>query len=377
MYDTKNTVSVDRDGISNNTNDLFRTSPVGSISSAISDSFYGINHRQTPGMVPPNKDYYGYTFFTRPLMNLTSENIRGHRELSHLLTKNEKSIPRVIRCLLDPRLALNYKGNPIISTPLVDNQNPFIPLLTNNLISMNGYPDIVAPIFESQQGMYKEVFGFVDGIININQSFDITANFRNLSGDPITFMFHVWLQYMQNVFEGIMVPHMDNLIQRRIDYNTRIYRLVMDPSKRFIKKIAATNASIPISTPLGQAFNFDSQQPIDATNAQIGITFRSFGARYNDPILIKEFNETSKMFNKSMVDTAKEIETAISDIKAANLKDPGKELHKASRKNGWVRLADNEVGIMNNRGYPYINPDTYELVWYLDEVTYNSILAGF
>ena len=86
------------------TDDVFQVLPVGSLTTAIGDSFYGINHRQQPGSISINKDFYGLTFFTRPRLNLTTANIRAVRELTPLLSGESTSIQRIIRSLLDPEL---------------------------------------------------------------------------------------------------------------------------------------------------------------------------------------------------------------------------------------------------------------------------------
>ena len=57
--------------MSDDVDDVYSKTSIGSIDSAISKSFYGINHRQTPSAIQINKDYYGLTFFTRPELNLT------------------------------------------------------------------------------------------------------------------------------------------------------------------------------------------------------------------------------------------------------------------------------------------------------------------
>jgi hypothetical protein len=160
--------------------DYFSSTPIGSVDRAMGNNLYGINHRQTPGLVPSNKDTYGLTFFTRPQLNLQADNIRTERKFYSLLSKNELSMQRYIRCMLDPRLnvGVNVKHlasdsaredkvvytYPAVTTPLIDVHQAFIPVLTNNLITLSGWPDVTAPVFESDAGMYKESYAQVDGL---------------------------------------------------------------------------------------------------------------------------------------------------------------------------------------------------------------------
>lgn len=328
-----------------NIDQLQLLSNISPASSAIGSSFYGINHRQIPPAIQINRDYFGLAFFTRPYMNLSTPNLQTHRLFTPLLSTDENSLPRIIRCLLDYTEA--SRG---ITSPFVDPQQAFISPLTNHLLSLSGWPDISVQTFTSHEGLYKEVFGFVDGnIAEKVQSFDLTATYRNLPGDPITTLFFYWCEYMAAVYEGSLVPFPDALFNNEIDYNTRIYRVILDSSKTKVQKIAATGASFPLSAPVGAAFNFDSQAgPLNSSNDQISINLRCFGATYLDDILIDEFNRTVVLFNANMSD--------------------------AKRTSTYTKIPIAVLPIFNNSGYARIDPTTYELEWWIDTPTYTSML---
>lgn len=335
-------------------------SPSGALSTAIGDNFYGINHRQQPGSIPINRDMHGLTFFTRPRLNLTNDNIRTVRQLTPLLTKESMSIQRIIRCLLDPELARSGS----ISSPFVDSQQAFIPMLTNNLLSMSGWPDLEARMFTSHEGVYGEAFSMVDSVVQNYSTYDITANFRNIPGDPITLMFLIWLHYMSQVYLGNIVPYPDALIQNEIDYNTRIYRLVLDATKTKVQKIAACGASLPWSCPIGAAFNFESDRPLNQSNDQLTIQFRCMGAQYQDDILIDEFNRTTALFNDTM--SASYFKTLPKRV--------GGYVYSETTNPYYVRVTMEELEIFNNRGYPRIDPETYTLEWWVSKQEYANRL---
>lgn len=347
-----------------NTDDIFQNLPIGSIEKAIGNNLYGFNHRQIPGMVPMNKDVYGLTFFVRPQLNLTPQNIRNVRLFYSLLTANPTSLQRFIRCSLDPRIMIGLEGangslaGNGLKCPMVDNNHAFIPVLTNNLTSLSGWPDISAPTFTSKSGAYNEAYSQVDGITKNYETFDMDVTFRNTRGDPILFLFYVWVHYSALVYEGLLVPYIDYLLENEIDYSSRIYRLVLDESRRYVKKIAATGASFPISVPMGSFMDFSSERPYNDQNKDITIRFKSIGAQYFDDILIREFNATVRIFNPDMVAvmTAKRIPN---DLTIA-----GK----------LVKVPPGLVVYFNNRGYPWINPDNYELEWWIPiDVYHNKI----
>jgi hypothetical protein len=314
--------------------DFFQTTPLGSIEKAIGNNLYGFNHRQIASAVPINKDNYGFTFFTRPQLNLTGDNIRNVRRFYPLLTTNPLTVHRFIRCVLDPRLA--YEG---VTCPLLDNQQAFITVLTNNLNNISGWPDIVVPTFTTKEGLYKEAYSQVDGIAENYSAYNINATFRNTRGDPIVYLFYVWAFYQSLVFQGLLVPYPDYIVQNRLDYNTRIYRLVLDVSRRYVTKIAACGIAFPISNPIGQFFDFSNDKPYNDQSRDITIQFQCLGAQYFDDILVKEFNYTTQIFNPDMRD--------------------------GRRESTLVKLSTNLIGYFNNRGYPRINPDDYELEWWV------------
>ena len=335
--------------------DYFQSSNIGPLDKAIGNNLYGINHMQTPGAVPSNKDVYGLTFFVRPQLNLQADNIRNYRKLSHLLNQVETSVQRYVRCMLDPRLIHGYTFNnhtiPTINCPLVDNINSFIPVLTNNLISISGWPDLVVPTFTSEPGLYREQYSQVDGLVSNFESYQLSATFRNTKGDPILYMFYVWLHYMSCVFEGRMSPYIDMITENEIDYMTRIYRISLDQQKNTVTKIISCGAAFPISVPIGNFGDFNIDHPYNDQNKEISIRFQCLGFECFDDILVLEFNKTIQQFNSSMRD--------------------------GKRETTMYKVNKNLIHLFKYRGYPRINPDTYELEWWVTNTLFNSRSKAF
>lgn len=348
--------------VTNNDVDLvFRSSPMGQISTAIGDNFRGLNHRQAPSLIQINKDYYGMTFFTRPRLNLSDENTRALRCLAPLLNKSEWSLQRYIRAMLDP---VSNKKN--VTSPLVDPDMAFIPLLTNFLVSLPGWPDKEMLYSTSAEGVMKEQFNVADGTTKIYRSIDLRANFRNVQGDPVTALFDYWLEYMNGVYLGEIIPYPDSIIENEKDYETRIYRLILDSTKRYVYRIGCTGAGFPVSSPLGAAFNYEAHStgsgPINEGLQQVTIPFINSGVMYNDPILIWEFNKTTELFNSSLADIT------------PSLNEKGTPVPNDQRSSVYQKVAIDELPLFNYRGYPRIDLDTYELEWFVRKVEYREIL---
>ena len=321
---------------------LLAATPVGSHARGIANNLYGLAHNSTRSPVPMNKDSYGLTFFTRPQLCFVDRNLRNDRMFYNLLTTNPYSVGRYVRCMLDPRMSVTSR----VSCPFVDDRLGFIPILTNNITAISGWPDINMDTHTSKQGVRREAWSVADAPIDVLDAFDINCTFRNTKDEPIIMLFYYWIRYMALVFDGTFSPYLDFILENEIDYNTRIYRIVLDEHQRFVKKIAATGASFPLNVPYARFFDFNDTSPYNLQTKDIDITFKCNGATYNDPILIDEFNAVQGIFNGDM-----------------RINERGGNVDFSSR--GMEKIPPELKDQFNYRGYPYINPDTLELEWWL------------
>lgn len=320
---------------------VYQSTPLGPIDSNLVNTVYGINHRQTPAALPMNKDRYGFTFFTRPRLNLSRNNLRFVDQMYPLLSQEPASIQRIIRATLDPDSAFPASNKPQdkITSPYVDDLLPFIPMLTNLITSISGWPEFVGDTHTTPEGHYREAHSFIDGPIRVKGAFELSASFRNLPNNPVTLLFFYWLFYSAMVFEGEMLPYGDSVYEYEIDYNTRIWRLAMDPTNRYVQHIISTGASFPLNAPIGMIGNFDATQPYNDSQDTVNIRFQCIGMDYNRPIQIWEFNKLVQMFNPGM--------------------EPG------VRDQYYIQLPYEVLGFFNMRGYPQIDPRTSELQWFI------------
>lgn len=352
---------------------IFENLPISSITRALGNNLYGINFRNVRPYLPRVKDSYGFTFFTRPQLNLDFYNITNFRGFYSLLTRNRLSYQRYVRMMLDPRLGEDRESG--ITCPFVDNKNCFIPILTNTIISLSGWPDLVAPTYTSSAGLYGEEHSFVDGVTNHFEAFDVDATFENVRGNPLVYMFYTWIRYQTLVFEGILNPYLDFIIENEIDYNTRIYRIVLDSQKRYVTFAACTGASFPINVPTGNLFDFNVDSPYNNKNSEINIRFKCLGFTAFEDIVKKEFNEVVGIFNPDM---RKILEHDLNNdgTETARREDPNVSYRSIT--NNYVKIpyalaltANNDITNspfynLNFRSYPYINLFTNELEWWTD-----------
>ena len=115
---------------------------------------------------------------------------------------------------------------------------------------------------------------------------------------------------------------------------------------KYVKKIAATGASVPISIPDGASFNDSGAEKglLNSMDETQTVKFACVGAIYSDPILILTFNKTVGYFNPAMV-----------DVNKGKLGDMLKVPHN---------LKDE---LSSFPTYPRIDPYTLELEYYIDK----------
>lgn len=334
---------------------LFAATGVGSLDKAITNSFYGINHMAIPGISQTNRDHQGYVFMTRPQLNLQTPNIRNVRELYPLLNGDPRSTAKAIRCLLDPRIMAGYSvrtRNSISHVPaesciLVDNNQAFIPLITNNTVSLSGFPDGAMNTWSADVGIHKEVYNLPDGIYRNYGEYDLTLNVLNMASDPISLMMHTWLMYLECVRLGEMSPYPDYLFNNRRDYDTRIYRIVLDHRMERVTKIMACGVGYPTSNPIGMFGDFNRETPFSTQTKEIPVRIHCTGMIAYDPKLIDDFNTVVEIFNPAMED--------------------------GYRDNYMTMLSKMERRIYNFRCYPRIDPDTMEMQWWTPNDTYEAL----
>ena len=328
---------------------LTREQGTGALGARFHDLLGGYNRTQQGTAVPANTDMQGLTFFTRPNLNLSYDNVMAVRQLSVLASDNPRSYSRIIRRMLWPDSIYSDIRNDNL---IFDNRQAFMPLLSNALTNMSGWPDLTLHAYSSSEGMAKEVWMMNDSIAEINGRFDLDCTFENTLGDPISLTLFAWLLYIGGVYMGTKIqPAGYSIVQNEIDYMTRIYRFSMDWSGRFIQKWAACGAAFPTGLSMGTSFNYSRDNPYNEANKSVQASFACTIAEYNDPITLWEFNKLVVMFNPEMGD--------------------------GIREKNMVMITPEERKLFNYKGFPWINlMGSNELEWWVDKAEYISVTKG-
>lgn len=336
--------------------DILSASGLGPVDSAVTASFWGV--RRSGHLLPAPLPYEntGITFFTKPRLKLTDSNILGNL-LSLLANDNPRSMARAIRAFLDPytggsstQTATTLKGMDInvYKSDLVDPLNPFITILGNNVISMTGFPDSDLNTYTAPEGVFHETWSMADDIVTLFGRYDLSCTFRNMYGDPIGTMMYLWLYYMSAVYVGDIYPYIDSIMDNEIDYQTRIYRFVLDPTRTRVLRMFCCGASFPTAANTGANFNVTEGKSMIQESNDYSVNFTCSGAVYYDPRIIKWFNKTVVNFNASMKDGVRET--------------------------AYMKIPYDKLQSMDNMGYPRINPDNMDLEWWISPSVYNELI---
>ena len=330
---------------------------------SIANIFTGFNHRMAAWYSPKNRDHKGYTFYTRPDMCLNEANINASRRFSEMMRGGYNSQAVAIMAMLDPYSELFGvdRKNPRLGATLhkgvgIDNRQAFMPFLSNLQLSLTDWPDSSLDVYTSEEGLVREQWSMADSTYQANYAFSLNGSFRNIDGDPITTWLTIMLEYMYGVKVGTFIPRESNMIRKRIDYQSRIYRFIMDPTNTYVRKWGSAIAVFPTNDNMGSQMNVSESDVLISGSDTIDVNFAANIAHYMDPIILEEFNAVVARFNKDMYPAEGSGDEFIPEG-ASYLR----------------KLTRNEIHLFNGWGYPHIDTNSYELCWYVYESDYEYI----
>jgi len=243
-------------------------------------------------------DHVGYSFFTRPMLNLTKDNIRNDRKLYAYLSTDHSDVSSYVRVMLDRLLAV--ANDDPVTCPLADNLQAFIPILSRNLLSATGHPDVAVDSYTSPLGSRNQQYNILDGTDDIYRSVDLTLVFKNTVEDAVYRIWTVWIRYMVMVKQGIMSPYTGFIARRLVDSHSRLWRIILTPDKKRVKRIGATGPLYPDVNAVGKYYDITDDGAYNKAASTHSVKVKCMVMTYDDPILIHEFNRTVGFFNPSM-----------------------------------------------------------------------------
>ena len=368
----------------------------GPVKNRVQKAFYGTDIEGIGNQLPIANNNTGYVFFTRPCLNLTNGNMANNKRMMPFMRSDPNSIEAAVRATLDPlssrgKLDDDDSDTHIISN-LIDPLNPFIAILSNSIVSLSGWPEAVLDAYTSTPGMRNETQSKPDGYVINYGSYSLNATFKNVVGGGVQKLVQLWQLYMSSTHIGEMYRYPQFIANSEFDFNTRIYRLIMDPSKKYVMEIAACGAAWPSVDTSPNNFNFNIDNPTIDEEKEISYRFNCDGFLHNDPSLIYEFNAHCGIFNTAMMPSDPEDDVGEEKVKGEvfdfknqgsklaaikSIANMGKDLFSTSpgkRTDLLIRLSGEEQKKeFNNKAYPRIDPETMELLWYANPADQDKI----
>jgi hypothetical protein len=317
----------------------------------------GINKKKR--LPPTDRSLFTQVFWTRPQLRLTRDNLYRSNKLARLLNKDPLSIERYVLLTLDRRLGLKapekfalgsgqgaYKKlNEVLTSPLVNNESPFISVFNNALETLTGWPDILFEFFTSKEGLRGEQYLYPDGINEYNRAFDLNARFLNVIEEPVSLILDTWLEYMYQVKKGNIIPYWDLQISREVDSQTGIFVFVLASDNRSIKHVAKTIGT-PASNPVGKIFDYDRNGNKATEMQDIDVLIKCSATRYDEPWLLYDFNKTVASWNPDLYKYL-----------------TGGDLSGS----GYIELPPELYDAFNNEAIPFIDLRYNKLEWLVKE----------
>jgi hypothetical protein len=245
--------------------------------------------RFTRSMLPSNNMHKGYTFITRPLLNLTNMQCMMDPHFVALMNEDPLTVPFAIRCLLDHRWADSHREM-TRNCPLYQPASPFIPYVGNSVIGMTGWPDNVLYTETTEGGYFGEDLTLAIGTDRLSKTFDISVTFRDIQGSPVLALFDYWTKWIGNAADGIQTAYADAIESNRLDYTCSIYRFTLDPTQRYIMWWSKGTGCFPKSPPVGALFNMNQGEVFVEAAGTVTVPFTVNHVSYNDPRVLKQFN---------------------------------------------------------------------------------------
>lgn len=241
--------------------------------------------------VDPFVTGYAFIFVTKPNLFIDPEKNTSSQH-SSLAYENMERDPYFSQFLVTE--ALNSTDVNIVKLLSYEpkyRKTNFIPILTNRFKNIQGgnVQMKVTQEFTTKKGYHIPLPDHTDdsalpGTVSI--SIPETSNL------DITKMMGLWVNYMQNVSDGVFNPNPDSVKNGVLDYMSSIYYFVLNPDGKTIKYWIKYTGCYPTEIPsTSLQYNRGSSE-----NVELSLTFQYTLKEEMNPDILKEFNLISLNF---------------------------------------------------------------------------------
>ena len=129
---------------------------------------------------------------------------------------------------------------------------PFIPLLGNTCVSVDGAKDANMNTHTYEEDKYSSNMTVATGFDEMWSSGSLSTSFEDLAYSPVALMMMCWLFYIHYVSRGYICTTKDHIQARVLDYTCSIYVFVLGDDGRRIERWAKYTGCYPTNFPFSQ-----------------------------------------------------------------------------------------------------------------------------
>lgn len=134
---------------------------------------------------------------------------------------------------------------------------PFIPLLGNTCVSVDGAKDASMNTHTYEEDKYSSNMTVATGFDEMWSSGSLSTSFEDLAYSPVALMMMCWLFYIHYVSRGYICTTKDHIQARVLDYTCSIYVFVLGDDGRRIERWAKYTGCYPTNFPFSQQILHD------------------------------------------------------------------------------------------------------------------------
>ena len=259
--------------------------------------------------VPFNNMNYGYTFITRPRLNMTTGNLLSHPVTALLSNSKPDSVSFMIRMLLDTRLCKGQtifkkgknKGDDALyqvalSSGLLDVHNPFFTPLCNGLTGISGWPDVNLEAATMGEDFHSGDFTFIKGFDFNVRSTELTLEFNDVQGSIILSCIFYWCLMMALQAKGVAMAYPDDIYLQRLNYTVSIYRFITDSTRKNILWWSKATGCFPKMAPIGKLFDVSNGEVSISSARAFSVQFAANVIEYNNPGILYDFRRLMRNY---------------------------------------------------------------------------------
>lgn len=292
-------------------NESYQSMGLGS-STNILQNFLSRIDRHGNRYIPINTMNYGYTFITRPRLNMSTGNLLSHPVTALLGDYDPNSVAFMIRMLLDTR-ASSPRGQKLFNrkdvkedsdlrtcagkSGLLDIYNPFFTPLCNGLTGIAGWPDFNLEAATMGEDFHSGDFTFIKGCDFQLRTTELTLEFMDVQGSIILSCIFYWCLMMALQAKGVCEAYPDDIYLQRLNYTVSIYRFITDSTRRKILWWSKATGCFPKSAPIGRLFDVSNGEVTISAAKAFSIPFTANVVEYNNPGILYDFRRLMRNYN--------------------------------------------------------------------------------